>query len=274
MSNLTAADKLYFERLFDMHGGYVLDFSNDRFRQFFENFKIDINSVRYQSNGTSKANRMRAFWNEESDALVGPVLSELLGYVEVLCESGDRELSPVLLEKGRKIVAKISGIAPDENLLTTEEYPKKEFEIPNIQDLPVDNDVAEIIQDRLKEAQKCQEMGAYLSFIVLCGSILEAVLIGARQKDQEKFNRSAKAPKAKGKIKEFRYWHLGDLIDVASDIKLLNTDVEEFSHGLRDFRNYIHPDKQLQAGFKPDKYTAKICLEVLKAALADVSSAR
>ena len=274
MSNLTAADKRCLEKVFDMDGGYVLDFSDEAFGQFFESFNVDIHGVRYQTYGSSKAKKMRAFWNEESDALVGRVLSELLDYVEVLCESGDRDRSPVLLDKGRKIVARISGIAPDENLLTTEEYPKKDFEIPNIQDLPVDNDVAEIIQDRLKEAQKCQEVGAYLSFIVLCGSILEAVLIGARQKDQEKFNRSAKAPKAKGKIKEFRYWHLGDLIDVASDIKLLNTDVEEFSHGLRDFRNYIHPDKQLQAGFKPDKYTAKICLEVLKAALADVSSAR
>ena len=274
MSNLTTTDESYFENLFDMHGGFVLDFSDEKFGQFFKDFNVDIHSVQYQSYGTSKAKKMRAFWDEESDALVGQVLSELLDYYEVLCDSGHDHLRPVLLEKGRKIVAKISGIAPDENLLTTEEYPKKEFEIPNIQDLPVDYAVAEIIQDRLKEAEKCLSARAYLSVIFLCGSILEAVLIGAAQKDKEKFNRAAKVSTGTGKPKPFGDWKLSELINVAGKVNLLRPDVKIFSDGLRNFRNYIHPQAQLDDNFKPDETTAKLCLEALKAALVDVSSAQ
>ena len=54
----------------------------------------------------------------------------------------------------------------------------------------------------------------------------------------------------------------------------LGQDVQKFSHGLRDFRNYIHPYQQMASGFKPDEHTAKVCFQVLKAALADVSGER
>ena len=61
---------------------------------------------------------------------------------------------------------------------------------------------------------------------------------------------------------------------MAHDIGLLKPDVQKFSHGLRDFRNYIHPYEQLTSGFTPDEHTAKVCLQVLKAALADMAGER
>ena len=61
---------------------------------------------------------------------------------------------------------------------------------------------------------------------------------------------------------------------MAHDIRLLKPDVHEFSHALRDFRNYIHPYQQLASDFRPDEHTAKICFQVLKAALADVAGDR
>ena len=274
MNNLTAADRQCLEKVFGMGSGYVLDFSDEAFGQFFESFNVDIHGVRYQTHGSSKAKKMRAFWDQESDALVGRVVSEMLKYYEVLCHSVDREPNSVLLEKSREIIARISGMFPDEDFLADEEFLNKAFEIPNLQKLPVDSDVAEIIQDRLKEAQACLSVGAYLSVIILCGSVLEAVLLGAAQKDPAKFNRSAKAPKGRDKPKAFRDWTLLEFINVGCDLELLKPDVREFSQGLREFRNYIHPNKQLKSDFKPDEFTAKICFQVLKAALADVSDER
>ena len=55
---------------------------------------------------------------------------------------------------------------------------------------------------------------------------------------------------------------------MAHDIGLLKPDVQKFSHGLRDFRNYIHPYQQMASGFKPDEHTAKVCFQVLKARLS------
>ena len=166
------------------------------------------------------------------------------------------------------------GKPPVADSLTSEGFLNKEFEIPNLQKLPVEFAVTEIIHSRLKEAQSCLAAKAYLSVIFQCGSVLEAVLLGAAQKEPEQFNRSQSSPKKDGKTKAFQDWTLSELINVASDIGLLNPDIHKFSHGLRDFRNYIHPYEQLVSRFSPDENTAKICFQVLKAALADVSGER
>ena len=150
----------------------------------------------------------------------------------------------------------------------------KEFEIPNLGELPVTSEVSCIIQDRLDEAQLCFSNGAYLSAILLYGSILEAVLLGAADKEPKTFNQSKASPKREGKVKRFSKWNLSDFIDVAHDVGLLGLDVRGYSHELRNFRNYIHPHKQIESGFKPDEHTATICFQVLKAALASVSGNR
>jgi hypothetical protein len=50
------------EDLFEMGGGYVLDFSNDTFADFFQDeLRIDIYSPSYAGDGTSKAKRLRRF---------------------------------------------------------------------------------------------------------------------------------------------------------------------------------------------------------------------
>src|SRR4029079_5797690 len=94
-------------------------------------------------------------------------------------------------------------------------------------------------------------------------------------KNPERFNRSSVSPKdATGNVKPLHQWTLAQLIDTACDIQLLHLDVKKFSHGLRDFRNYIHPYEQMISGFTPDEHTAKVCFQVLKAALASVAGER
>ena len=67
---------------------------------------------------------------------------------------------------------------------------------------------------------------------------------------------------------------MAELINTAHDIGLLRLDVKIFAHGLRDFRNYIHPYQQLAQDFTPDEYTAKLCFQALKAALASIAGER
>ncbi len=274
MSSLTTADKRYLETILDMGDGYVLHFTDPTFIEFFNRYNVSIQSHKYQTYGTSKAKRMRAFWEKESDALVGRTLSELLDTYEAECDLGGQGSNATVLAKSREIVAKLSGESPKTNSLTPEGFLNKEFEIPNLRKLPVDFAVSEIIQSRLKEAQACLAVEAYLAVIFHCGSVLEAVLLGAAQKEPEKFNRSQASPKRDGKVKALQDWSLSDFINVAHDIGLLTSDVQKFSHGLRDFRNYIHPYQQMASRFAPDEHTAKICFQVLKAALASVSGER
>lgn len=277
MSSLTEIETRYLEKLLGMGSGYVLDYSDATYAAFFGRFRIDIHGSKFQIYGTSKAKKMRAFWEMEPDAVVGRVLSEMLASYEANCEINKKPVDSALLDKSRAIAARLCGkpqpakaeVPSDGDFLT------REFTIPNVQRLPVEAQAIPIIESRLAEARKALGAGAHLSVIFLCGSVLEAVLLGAAQKEPARFNRASASPRAKdSSVKQFHQWSLAEFIDVACELDILKVDVKKFSHGLRDFRNYIHPYEQMVSGFTPDEHTAKVCFQVLKAALASVAGER
>ena len=61
------------------------------------------------------------------------------------------------------------------------------------------------------------------------------------------------------------------MIDIACEVGVLKLDIKKFSHGLRDFRNCIHPYEQMVPSFTPDEHAAKVCFQVLKGALASLA---
>ena len=76
MAGLKSHEKVVFERLFD-RGGYVLNFTNHTFAEFFREHGIDIENQKYRFNGDSKMKRLRAFWEIEPDDVVGIVIYQL-----------------------------------------------------------------------------------------------------------------------------------------------------------------------------------------------------
>jgi len=276
MSSLTDIEKRYIEKLLNMGNGHVLDFTNATFGEFFERHSIKIHSQKYQIFGTSKAKKLRAFWSLESDRRVGSVLTEMLNSYKADCDLNGKNLDKELLEKVRGIVKRLNNRSTVPDSISTEhEFLVREFTIPSIQKIPIDSQVAKIVEARLQEARIALTAGAYLSVIFLCGSVLEAILLSAAQQNPGKFNRANATPKAiSGSPKRFHEWNLAQLIDVAYEVGALKLDVKKFSHGLRDFRNYIHPYEQMISGFTPDEHTAKVCFQVLKAALANLAGNR
>ena len=271
MSSITDVEKRFFESLFRMRTGWVLDYTNATFDEFFRKHQINIHSQTYQTYGTSKAKKMRAFWEQEPDRVVGSVLHEMLDSYEADCAISETTPNNPALVKCRAAAERLGGgkhrnLAEDGN-----HFLSREFALPSVENLPVEPLVVSIIDARLKEAQIALEAGAYLSVIFLCGSVLEGVLYGAAQKEPAKFNKSSAKPRH---TKYFHEWTLAHFIDVAHDVGLLDLDVKKFSHGLRDFRNYIHPQQQLAHGFTPDEHTARVCFQVLRAALANVAGER
>jgi hypothetical protein len=281
MSTLTVTDRAYLEKFLDMSGGYVLrypdnTFSDKSFGAFFQRHSIDIHSPKYQTIGSSKANKLRAFWDSEDDSVVGKVMAGMVDEYVVGCELNKKNEDAALLEKVRGIISRLNGKPQaTKPAQTADDFLKHEFTIPNVHKLPIEAQVIPVIESRLAEALIALSAGAHLSVIFLCGSVLEAVLLGAAQKEPARFNRASASPKANnGSVKQFHEWSLAQFIDVACEVDLLKPDVKKFSHGLRDFRNYIHPYEQMQSGFTPDEHTAKLCFQVLKAALASVAGER
>ncbi len=90
-----------------MESGYVLNFSDRTFGEFFEEAAgVDIHSERYTIQGTSKANKLRAFWKLESDYLVGKVLQALVDYANSL-DTIPFEGDDALAKQSRDIAARL-----------------------------------------------------------------------------------------------------------------------------------------------------------------------
>ncbi|MCK4338644.1 MAG: hypothetical protein KAW92_01280 [Candidatus Cloacimonetes bacterium] len=153
-----------------------------------------------------------------------------------------------------------------------DEFLSREFKEISIDSLQLDGVITDSLKKRFEEIKKCLNAEAPLSVIFLSGSTLEGILLGIALKYPKEFNRAKSSPKDKeGKVKQFHNWTLSNFIDVAYEVGLLKEDVKKFSHALRDFRNYIHPYEQVSSGFNPDKHTAIICWQVLKAAIYQVT---
>ncbi len=275
MSSLKTIEKKVFEDLFGMASGYVLDFTNNTFAEFFrDTVNIDIYDDKYSFNGGSKAKRLRAFWEVEPDSAVGTVLSELLEVWKYENLGSNNTTDDAKYNKATKIVRRLLGKQPrKEN--SEKRFLDKDFGEISVNTLSIDSSLLPILENRLKEARLCLQAGASLSVIFLCGSILEGILLGVALQNPKQFNQASSSPKNKsGKVKPFHDWSLAQFIDVACELKLLQIDVKKFSHALRDFRNYIHPYQQMASNFAPDQHTAKICMQVLKAAIAGLSGWR
>lgn len=80
-TKIRAIDQRLIDDLFEMGGGYVLDFSNRTFAEFFaDEIGIDIDLPQYEAEGTSKAKRLRFFLRTCDDSVRVRVLRALWDY--------------------------------------------------------------------------------------------------------------------------------------------------------------------------------------------------
>lgn len=156
--------------------------------------------------------------------------------------------------------------------LSESDFLSREFSGFTISDLGLDLNVTEVLNKRIDEIEKTYSSAAYLSTILIAGSTLEGIFLGLASSYPRAFNTVKSSPKGRdGKVQPFHDWTLAAFIDVAKDLELIQLDTHKFSHTLRDFRNYIHPYQQMSSGFTPREHTAKICLQVLKAAITEIT---
>lgn len=92
MPNIRLLDMQLVDELFEMGGGYVLDFSDRTMATFFaEEFNIDIDDDIYREQGTSKAKRLRCFLNKVDLATAVKTLNALWQYREATRKRRARE---------------------------------------------------------------------------------------------------------------------------------------------------------------------------------------
>lgn len=208
MANLSQIEMEKFEALFAMGGGYVLNFSSQNFGRFVSSVvRIDIFSPKYETYGSSKAKRLRAFWETESDAVVGKLLEELIKYYQTQLDLGVEDVKKVndkVSNDCLTIAYKLQG--KEKKFAEKEEdfLAKENDEIPIVQ-LKLPSPVAAIIEQRMDKIKKCLKINSPLSVLFLAGSVLEGVLLNIATQKPSAFNQTKAAPKDKvGKVSPFR----------------------------------------------------------------------
>jgi hypothetical protein len=252
-----------------MSGGYVLDFTDATFASFFaESVRCNIHDDRYTTYGTSKAKKLRAFWDVESDQAVAKVLTELVDLWEYKNPQPDPK-DTSRATRCREIIRRLKG---QQSLAEVNEkdFLQLDFRNADIDQVPIEASLIPILQTRFGEAVRSLHANAPLASIFMCGSVLEGLLLGTALAHPQQFNQASCSPRDSktGNVKQFPDWSLAQMIDVACELGFMTVDIKKFSHALRDFRNYIHPYQQMGSRFAPDRHTAEICMQVLRAAIA------
>lgn len=187
-------------------------------------------------------------------------------------------LNRILLSEGLRVT--LHGVTPrlekcEPGLAPSVPKAKVPFQLPpDFTELINDPSLDNILHARWQEAQLCAQSGAYLSAVVMMGSILEGTLLSIVTQNPADANRTASAPRDSktGRPKQFGEWGLSSLIDVATECGWLQGDVKRFSHALRESRNLVHPWHQRTLGEHPDEDTCNICWQVVCAAVNDLMS--
>jgi hypothetical protein len=139
---------------------------------------------------------------------------------------------------------------------------------PSFSPLTSDPNMQAILEDRWRECIRCIGAEAPLSATVMMGGLLETLLLGRinRESDKGAVFKAPSAPKDRktGQPKPLGEWMLRDYIDVTHDLKWITVSAKEVAVVLRDFRNYIHPHKQLLHGVHLNNVDAALFWEVSK----------
>ena len=140
--------------------------------------------------------------------------------------------------------------------------------VPSFAPLAADSVMQSILERRWDECMRCIEAGAPLAATVMMGGLLEALLVARANKLSVKsklFKATATPvdPKTKKPL-ELRQWMLGAYIDVGHELKWISNSAKNVAVILRDYRNYIHPEKERSHGVALSPDDAAMFWEVTK----------
>lgn len=147
---------------------------------------------------------------------------------------------------------------------------------PAFDQLVSDPQMQQILTRRWYETQRCLSVDACLSATVMLGALLEALLLARinREVDKTKIFGAKGAPKDKtGTSLPLQQWTLRNYIDVAHELSWIRQSARDVGVVLRDYRNYIHPAKELSHGIEINTDDAKMFWLIFNSLAAQIITA-
>jgi hypothetical protein len=134
-----------------------------------------------------------------------------------------------------------------------------------------DKEIKALLTRDWEEAQEAFRNELHKSTVVLCGTILESLLIDALSYDEKgaKFNYYRKYLEGKNKGNksgEIENWKLYELVEIANQQGVISADVAKLSQIVKDYRNLIHLFAQKRARLQINSHVASAVVYLLAVA--------
>ncbi|MFJ7210917.1 hypothetical protein [Amycolatopsis sp. NPDC098790] len=123
--------------------------------------------------------------------------------------------------------------------------------------LIADAGAVEMLNRRVEETQVCEAGGAYTMAIIGIGSFVEGLLLTILSERD-------------GEVKAGDRLTLHQLIETAHLRDWIQLDAKTFAHNVRDFRNFIHPRKEMVEQPRFDADSVMLCWAPVHAILNDL----
>jgi hypothetical protein len=140
---------------------------------------------------------------------------------------------------------------------------------PDFSPLAGNSQMRDILTRRWNECAKCVKADAHLAAIVMMGGLLEALFVARANKmsDKTPLLTAAAAPKDKatGKTVNYQDWMLDSYIKVGFELNWITASAKDVADKLKEYRNFVHPAKELRLGVTLDLNDSSMFWQVTKA---------
>src|SRR5579875_2197168 len=138
---------------------------------------------------------------------------------------------------------------------------------PDFSPLIQDEEMKGILQRRWSECATCVAAKAPLAAVVMMGGLLEGLLLAKvnSQTNKAPIFTAVAAPKDKhNKPLPLKEWKLQNFISVAHELGWITQTLRDIGQVLRDYRNYIHPQKEYSEKVSVTPDDAKLLWDISK----------
>jgi hypothetical protein len=241
----------------------------DRLRTFLRR-RSDVQVRSSDERSAAKATALAWFNNHRpaiSEVLGDPPLSELDCVYQEILAAADRASARSKYITRLKEVREVLILLRSQGLTSRTPPQHTTDQPPSFAPLIADQQMQSILAARWGECVSCLGAGAPLATTVMVGGLLEGLLLARINREGSKaaIFQARHAPKDKsGRTKSLTEWTLRNYIEVAHELGWISVSAKDVSEVLRDYRNYIHPFKELSHGITLTPKDATLLWEISK----------
>lgn len=195
---------------------------------------------------------------------IEPVDTKLKIVLDATARSSAKTTYLTALKNAKEALASLRGVA----LVPARSMPSAPEAPPDFGALASDPAMKAILERRWIECQRCIRASAPLAATVMMGGLLEALFVARANL------MTSKAPLFRAKVTPMDSktkkplvlpeWTLRPYIDVAAELGWISPSGKDVAAVLRDYRNYIHPEKERAHGVNLNEHDSGMFWEVTK----------